>query len=298
MKGLSDVICDLCPRSCGAERSETAGAGYCRMPALPVLARAALHHWEEPPISGARGSGAIFFSGCSLGCVFCQNEKISHQDFGRATTLDRLREICRSLIAQGAHNLNFVNPTHYTHVLAGLLAGWKPPVPVVFNTGGYDKADTLRGLEGKVDIYLPDLKYLDSETAKRCSAAPDYPQTAQAAIREMVRQTGPCRFDDNRLLLKGTIIRHLILPGQVNQAKAVMDWVAREFGPGTVLFSLMSQYTPWGNLSAVPELNRRLRPGEIRAAREYMENLGLPGFTQERTSAKEEYTPPFDLTGI
>ena len=298
MKGLSDVICDLCPRSCGAERSETAGAGYCRMPALPVLARAALHHWEEPPISGARGSGTIFFSGCSLGCVFCQNEKISHQDFGRATTLDRLREICRSLIAQGAHNLNFVNPTHYTHVLAGLLAGWKPPVPVVFNTGGYDKADTLRGLEGKVDIYLPDLKYLDSETAKRCSAAPDYPQTAQAAIREMVRQTGPCRFDDNGLLLRGTIIRHLILPGQVGQAKAVMDWVGREFEPGTVLFSLMSQYTPWGDLSAHPELDRRLRPGEIRAAQAYMENLGLSGFTQERASAREEYTPPFDLTGI
>ena len=298
MKGLSDVICDLCPRSCGAERSETAGAGYCRMPALPVLARAALHHWEEPPISGARGSGAIFFSGCSLGCVFCQNEKISHQGFGRATTLDRLREICRSLIAQGAHNLNFVNPTHYTHVLAGLLAGWKPPVPVVFNTGGYDKADTLRGLEGKVDIYLPDLKYLDSETAKRCSAAPDYPQTAQAAIREMVRQTGPCRFDDNGLLLRGTIIRHLILPGQVGQAKAVMDWVGREFEPGAVLFSLMSQYTPWGGLSAHPELDRRLRPGEIRAAQAYMENLGLSGFTQERASAREEYTPPFDLTGI
>lgn len=298
MKGLSDVICDLCPRSCGAERSETAGAGYCRMPALPVLARAALHHWEEPPISGARGSGTIFFSGCSLGCVFCQNEKISHQDFGRAATLDRLGEICRSLIAQGAHNLNFVNPTHYAHVLANLLAGWKPPVPVVFNTGGYDKADTLRGLEGKVDIYLPDLKYLDSETAKRCSAAPDYPQTAQAAIREMVRQTGPCRFDDNGLLLRGTIIRHLILPGQVGQAKAVMDWVGREFEPGTVLFSLMSQYTPWGDLSAHPELDRRLRPGEIRAAQAYMENLGLAGFTQERTSAREEYTPPFDLTGI
>lgn len=298
MKGLSDVICDLCPRSCGAERSETAGAGYCRMPALPVLARAALHHWEEPPISGTRGSGAIFFSGCSLGCVFCQNEKISHQDFGRAATLDRLGEICRSLIAQGAHNLNFVNPTHYAHVLAGLLAGWKPPVPVVFNTGGYDKADTLRGLEGKVDIYLPDLKYLDSETAKRCSAAPDYPQTAQAAIREMVRQTGPCRFDDNGLLLRGTIIRHLILPGQVGQAKAVMDWVGREFEPGTVLFSLMSQYTPWGDLSAHPELDRRLRPGEIRAAQAYMKNLGLAGFTQERTSAREEYTPPFDLTGI
>lgn len=292
------MVCTLCPRSCGAERTDTAGKGYCRMPALPVLARAALHLWEEPPISGTQGSGTLFFSGCSLGCVFCQNEKISHQDFGRAVTLDRLREICEALIAQGAHNLNFVNPTHYAHVLAALLEDWHPPVPVVFNTGGYDNTDTLQRLEGKVNIYLPDLKYLDRETARRYSGASNYPETAQAAIREMVRQTGPCRFDDNGLLLSGTIIRHLILPGQVNQAKAVMDWVAREFGPGTVLFSLMSQYTPWGNLSAVPELNRRLRPGEIRAAREYMENLGLPGFTQERTSAREEYTPPFDLTGI
>lgn len=292
------MVCTLCPRSCGAERTDTAGKGYCRMPALPVLARAALHLWEEPPISGTQGSGTLFFSGCSLGCVFCQNEKISHQDFGRAVTLDRLREICKALIAQGAHNLNFVNPTHYAHVLAALLEDWHPPVPVVFNTGGYDNTDTLQRLEGKVNIYLPDLKYLDRETARRYSGASNYPETAQAAIREMVRQTGPCRFDDNGLLLKGTIIRHLILPGQVSQAKAVMDWVAREFGPGMVLFSLMSQYTPWEDLSAVPELSRRLRPGEIRAAREYMENLGLPGFTQERTSAREEYTPPFDLTGI
>ena len=292
------MICSLCPRSCGAERTETAGTGYCRMPAAPVLARAALHHWEEPPISGTQGSGTVFFSGCALGCVFCQNEKISHQDFGRAVTLNRLREICEALISQGAHNLNFVNPTHYAHVLAALLADWRPPVPVVFNTGGYDRADTLRALEGKIDIYLPDLKYLDGETARRYSAASDYPETARAAIREMVRQTGPYRFDDNGLLLKGTIIRHLILPGQVNQAKAVMDWVAGTFPPGTVLFSLMSQYTPWGDLSACPEIDRRLRPGEMRAAQEYMENLGLAGFTQERTSAKEEYTPPFDLTGI
>lgn len=158
--------------------------------------------------------------------------------------------------------------------------------------------DTLRSLEGKVDVYLPDLKYLDSRTAGWYSGAPDYPEVAQAAIREMVRQTGPCLFDDNGLLLKGTIIRHLILPGQVNQAKAVMDWVAREFEPGTVLFSLMSQYTPWGDLSACPEIDRRLRRSEMRAAQEYMENLGLAGFTQERTSAREEYTPPFDLTGI
>lgn len=290
--------CILCPRNCGALRTETEGTGYCRMPSAPVLARAALHHWEEPPISGTRGSGTIFFSGCSLGCVFCQNEKISHQDFGKAVTVKRLREICEELIAQGAHNLNFVNPTHYAHILAALLEDWRPSVPVVFNTGGYDKTETLRGLEGKVDIYLPDLKYLDGDTARRCSAAPDYPETAQAAIREMVRQTGPCRFDDNGLLLSGTIIRHLILPGQVGQAKAVMDWASREFAPGKVLFSLMSQYTPWGDLSACPEFNRRLRPGEMRAAQEYMRNLGLDGFTQERTSAREEYTPPFDLTGI
>lgn len=292
------MICNLCPRRCGAERTETAGGGYCRMPAAPVLARAALHHWEEPPISGTRGSGTVFFSGCSLGCVFCQNEKISHQDFGRSVTLDRLREICQALIDQGAHNLNFVNPTHYAHTLAGLLEGWRPSIPVVFNTGGYDKVETLQRLEGKIDIYLPDLKYLDEDAARRYSRAPDYPQIAQAAIREMVRQTGPCQFDDNGLLLRGTIIRHLILPGQLNQAKAVMDWVAQEFEPGAVLFSLMSQYTPWGDLSAVPELNRRLRPGEMRVAQEYMENLGLAGFTQERTSAREEYTPPFDLTGV
>ncbi len=292
------MICRICPRNCGADRSDRTGAGYCRMPAVPVLARAALHNWEEPPISGSRGSGTIFFSGCSLGCVFCQNKAISHQNFGKAVTLERLRTICEELIAQGAHNLNFVNPTHYAHVIAALLENWRPPVPVVFNTGGYDSVDTLRKMEGRVDIYLPDLKYLDGDTARRYSAAPGYPEIAQKAIREMVRQTGPCRFDHNGLLLNGTIIRHLILPGQVRQAKAVMDWAAREFEPGTVLFSLMSQYTPWGNLSACPEIERRLRPGEIRAAQDYMKNLSLAGFIQERTSAREEYTPPFDLTGI
>ena len=292
------MICHLCPRKCGALRTETVGEGYCRMPEVPVLARAALHRWEEPPISGTRGSGTIFVSGCCLGCVFCQNEKISHQDFGKPVTLERLRNICEELAEQGAHNLNFVNPTHYAHVIAALLEDYRPPVPVVWNSGGYDKVETLRALEGKVDVYLPDLKYPDSEAARRCSAAPDYPEVAAAAIREMVRQSGPCRFDENGLLVKGTIIRHLILPGRVNQAKAVMDWASANVPPGTVLFSLMSQYTPWGELSGFPELDRRLRPGEIRTAQEYMRNLGLDGFTQERTSAKEEYTPPFDLTGI
>jgi len=290
------MLCNLCPRNCGALRTESEGKGYCRMPEVPVLARAALHHWEEPPISGTKGSGTVFFSGCSLGCVFCQNEKISHQDFGKAVSVDRLREICAQLIAQGAHNINFVNPTHYAHVIAKLLE--KPlGVPVVYNCGGYEKVETLRALEGKIDIYLPDLKYLDPAAAKRYSLAEDYPETACAAIREMVRQTGPVVLEDG-LLKRGVVIRHLILPGQVNAAKEVMDWVQANFGKGEVLFSLMSQYTPWGDLSGHPELNRKLRKGEIRTATEYMENLGLSGFCQDGASAREEYTPPFDLTGI
>lgn len=292
------MICTLCPRRCGAIRTPTEGRGCCRMPERPVLARAALHHWEEPSISGTRGSGTIFFSGCSLGCVFCQNDAISHQDFGKAVSLERLAAICDELTAQGAHNLNLVDPTHFAHVVRDLLAVYRPKIPVVWNSGGYDRVDTLKTLEGKIDIYLPDLKYLDPDTAQRYSAARDYPETAQAAILEMYRQTGPCVFDEHGLLRRGLIIRHLILPGQVPQAKAVMDWVADHFPPGAVQFSLMSQYTPWGDLSRCPELNRRLRRGEIRAAQEYMQNLALSGCTQERTSAKEEYTPAFDLTGV
>lgn len=291
------MICRLCPRNCGALRTATEGQGLCRMPETPLLARAALHHWEEPPISGTRGSGTVFFTGCPLGCVFCQNGDISHQNFGKPVTEERLWDICQELIAQGAHNINFVTPTHYAHVLASLLE--RPlPVPVVYNCGGYEKVDTLRALEGKVQIYLPDFKYLDPAAAQRYSGAPDYPEVASAAIQEMVRQTGPCQFDENGLLTRGVIIRHLILPGQVQGAKAVMDWVAETFPPHTVLFSLMSQYTPWGDLSQVPEVNRRLRRGEMQSAQDYMAALGLDGFTQERTSAKEEYTPPFDLTGV
>lgn len=291
------MICQLCPRRCGALRTETEGKGYCRMPALPVLARAALHQWEEPPISGTRGSGTIFFSGCPLGCVFCQNEEISHRDVGKPVTVQRLRQICMELVDQGAHNINFVTPTHYSHILAQVL-DTPLPVPVVFNSGGYDRVSTLKSLEGKIDIYLPDLKYMDSAPAGRYSAAPNYPAVAAAAIREMVRQVGPCVFDENGLLKKGVIIRHLVLPGQAEGAKQVMDWVAREFPKGTVLFSLMSQYTPYGRADQFPEIDRKLRRGEIRAVQDYMDVLGLDGFTQERTSAKREYTPPFDLSGL
>ena len=292
------MICNLCPRKCGALRTETEGNGYCRQPALPVLARAALHPWEEPPISGTNGSGTVFFSGCSLGCVFCQNEEISHRDFGKPVSIGRLGEICDELIAQGAHNINFVNPTHYAHVVRQLTDKHPLPVPVVWNSGGYDRVETLKAMEGAVDIYLPDLKYLDSAPAQRYSAAPDYPDAATAAIREMFRQTGPCQFGADGLLKKGVVIRHLVLPGQLEGAKAVMDWVAREFSPGEVLFSLMSQYTPWGRAAEFPEIDRKLRKSEMRIAREYMEILGLDGFTQDGESAQREYTPAFDLTGI
>ena len=289
--------CECCPRRCGAERTAEKGGGWCGMPEAPVLARAALHHWEEPPVSGWNGSGTIFFSGCSLGCVFCQNEQISHRRFGTAVTVERLRDICMELVDQGAHNINLVNPTHYAHAVARLLE--RPlPVPVVWNSGGYDRVETLRMLEGKIDVYLPDLKYLDRETALRYSGAADYPEVATAAIREMVRQTGPVVLGEGGLVQRGVIIRHLVLPGQVAAAKRVMDWAAAEFQPGTVLFSLMSQYVPCGRAGEFPELNRRLRRGEQRAAEEYMENLGLEGFAQSGAAADQSFIPPFDLTGV
>ena len=268
------------------------------MPEAPLLARAALHRWEEPPLSGTRGAGAIFFTGCSLGCVYCQNTAISRENFGVPVTVERLAAICDGLIAQGAHNIDFVTPTHYAHVIARLLEGHPLPVPAVWNSSGYERVETLRALEGRIGIYLPDFKYPDAAGAARYSDAPDYPEIARAAIREMVRQTGPVRLDGEGILQRGVIIRHLLLPGRVREAKLVMDWVAQTFPKGTVLFSLMSQYVPWGRAGEYAELARPVRPGEARAAREYMENLGLDGFWQELDSARRDYTPAFDLTGI
>lgn len=290
------MICNLCPRKCGAVRTADRGEGRCRMPEAPVVARAALHMWEEPPISGTKGSGTVFFSGCSLGCVFCQNEQISHQDFGKPITVDRLRAIFFELIDQGAHNINLVNPTHYAHVVRSALK--EPlPAPVVYNSGGYDRVETLKALEGKIQIYLPDYKYRTSDYAGRYSDAPDYPEAAEAAILEMFRQTGPVRYE-NGLLKQGVVIRHLLLPGKLAEAKRVMDWVAEHFEPGQVLFSLMSQYIPWGRAADYPEINRRVRPSEVRAAETYMADLDLEGFTQGTEAAQAEYIPPFDLTGV
>ena len=280
------MVCSLCPRLCRAERTETAGRGHCRMPELPVVARAALHMWEEPPISGTRGSGTVFFSGCSLDCVFCQNDRISHRDFGKGVTVERLREICQALIAQGAHNINFVNPTHYAHVVARLLE--EPlPVPVVWNSGGYDRVETLLALEGKVDIYLPDLKYLTPALAERYSGAADYPA---AAIREMVRQTGPVQWQGEKIT-KGVIIRHLILPGCVDNSLGVLDWIGENFAPGQVLVSLMRQYTPMGNLSA--PFDRRISQEEYEAVLSWMYLNNLEGFTQEAEAADAGFIPDF-----
>ena len=291
------MICDQCPRQCGARREEKIPGGVCAMPAQAMVARAALHFWEEPSISGTRGAGTVFFSGCNLRCVFCQNSSISQDGFGKPVTVERLRAIFGELIDQGAHNIDLVTPTHFAHVICEALD--RPlPVPVVWNTGGYESLETLRTLEGKVQIYLPDLKYMDPDRAGRYSAAPDYPEVATAAIQEMFRQVGPCQFDSQGILQRGVIIRHLILPGGVNDAKAVMDWVANQFPRGAVYFSLMSQYVPLGRAAEFPEINRPLRLSEIRAAQEYMAALDLPGYIQDPASASESYVPQFDLPGV
>ena len=291
------MICTQCPRRCGAERTEKSPGGICAMPEEAVIARAALHHWEEPPISGTRGAGTVFFSGCNLRCVFCQNSVISQEGVGKGVSPERLREIFGELVAQGAHNIDLVTPTHFAHVLQKVLRD-PLPVPVIWNTGGYERVETLQKLDGMVQIYLPDLKYLSSERAARYSSAPDYPQVATQAIREMVRQTGPCVMDEEGILQRGVIIRHLLLPGGLAEAKTVMDWVAGEFPKGTVLFSLMSQYVPLGRASDYPEINRTLRKSEIRSAQAYMAALELPGFVQDPDSASEGYVPSFDFTGV
>ena len=289
------MLCTQCPRNCNVERLPGHSAGVCAMPSRPVVARCAPHMWEEPPLSGSRGAGTVFFSGCSLRCVFCQNSVISQDGFGREVSVERLREMFWELIDQGCHNIDLVTPTHFAQAIAQALE--EPlPVPVVWNSGGYDRVETLRTLEGKVQIYLPDLKYAMEEPARALSAAPDYFPVAAAAIREMVCQTGPYVIEDG-LLRRGVVIRHLVLPGQPENTRRCIDWVSRTFRPGEVLFSLMSQYTP--QPGAQGALRRHVTRAEYRAAAEYMENCGITdGFTQERTSAREEYTPDFDLTGV
>lgn len=300
------TLCTLCPHECRVERPVIDGAagtyGYCRMPWQPKAARAALHLWEEPCISGTGGgSGTVFFSGCTLQCVFCQNSEISCGGKGWPVTAEGLRKVYRNLIVQGAHNINLVTPTHF---LPTILESLEPklPVPVVYNCGGYEKVETLRQLEGKVQIYLPDLKYVNEEAALRYSHAKDYFEIATKAILEMYRQTGPYQLDqETGLLKKGVIIRHMILPGQTKDSKRIIDWVADHFGPGEVLFSLMRQYVPCSKAAGgqYPEIASPLSDEEYQEVEDYLFQSPVEdGFVQEASSADSQFIPLFDGTGI
>ena len=293
-----DYICYDCPRKCGARRSDDAGGGVCLPPARPRVTRAAPHLGEEPCISGARGSGAVFFSGCNLRCVFCQNREISRKSTGRTLSVPELRETLLRLRDTGVHNINLVTGTHFVRPIAEALSGLELGVPVVWNSSGYESVESLRLLDGLVQVYMPDFKYWKSDPAKRYSAAADYPETAGAAIREMFRQRGPVVLDGEGLLRSGVLIRHLILPGQELAAMDVMDFAAEEFPAGSVLFSLMSQYTPMPGLEGFPELQGRISAETNSNLIAYMRKLGLEGYCQEPEAATEEMIPAFDGTGV
>ena len=282
------VNCRLCPRHCGVDR--TAGqVGFCGCPGTALVAKAMLHKWEEPALAGNGGSGAVFFGGCTLKCRYCQNAAISGSAVGEAMDARQLRALFEALIAQGAENIDLVTPTHF---LPDILPALSPrlAVPVVYNCGGYESADTLRQLEGKIDIYLPDLKYADARLAKALSGAADYFPRAKSAIREMVRQTGPIQWDGDKVV-KGVIIRHLILPGHVDNSLKVLDWIGDTFAPGEVLVSLMRQYTPMGSLPS--PLDRRVSDEEYDAVLSWMYLNELEGFTQEEASADTAFIPDF-----
>ena len=285
---MNYVNCNLCPRECYVNR-EAGETGYCRCPATAMVAKTMIHKWEEPALAGEGGSGAIFFGGCTLGCKYCQNYAISGGPAGTPADSAALRQMMEDLIAQGAENIDLVTPTQYLPTILPALEP-KLPVPVVYNCGGYEKAETLRMLEGKVDVYLPDLKYADNRLAKVLSGAGDYFETATAAIREMVRQTGPVVWDGDKVV-KGVIIRHLILPGCVDNSLKVLDWIGDNFAPGEVLVSLMRQYTPVGNLPA--PLDRKITDEEYDSVLSWMYLNDLEGFTQEAEAAGTQFIPDF-----
>ena len=280
--------CRLCPRNCGVDRA-AGQRGFCGCPGTALVAKAMLHKWEEPALAGPGGSGAVFFGGCTLGCSYCQNAAISGHAAGQAMDSTQLRRVFQGLIAQGAENIDLVTPTQFLPTILPALEP-KLPVPVVYNCGGYESVQTLKALEGRVDIYLPDLKYADPKLASSLSGAADYFPVAAAAIREMVRQTGPVQWQGDKIL-RGTVIRHLILPGQVENSLKVLDWIGETFRPGEVLVSLMRQYTPIGNQQ--PPMDRRITDDEYDAVLCWMFLNDLEGFTQEAQSADSEFIPDF-----
>lgn len=292
------MICNSCPRNCNAQRIENEySKGFCKMSYNAVVARAALHFWEEPVISGKNGSGAIFFSGCSMKCIFCQNLKISHKNYGKMISKGEFIDIIKSLEAQGANNINLVNPTHFVPFIREALSEYKPNIPVVYNSGGYDKVESLKTLDGLIDVYLPDLKYFDSDISKKYSVCPDYFKYASSAVLEMKRQVKDDVIE-NGIMKKGLIIRHLVLPKNTDQSIKILNWI-KENLPETAYISLMSQYTPCGRTYKYKELNRRIVSAEYQKVLAEFDRLGFKnGFMQERSSADETFIPDFDLTGI
>ena len=289
---LSYTNCELCPRRCHVDRTR-GELGFCREPDHIYAA----HYWEEPVISGSFGSGAVFFSGCTLKCIFCQNGIISQQNLGKEITTDHLREIFLKLIDDGVQNINLVTPTHF---LPSILPALKPklPIPIVYNCGGYERVETLRELEGLVDIYLPDMKYSNESLAAKLSCAPDYVEISKAAIKEMYRQVGSAVIEDD-IMQRGLIVRHLILPGELDNTLGVLDWFAETFPKADVLFSLMSQYVPMGRAKTMPPLDRRITQEEYDAVLSYLYLLELDnGYTQDFSAATAEYIPDFDLEGL
>lgn len=288
------MICSSCPRKCNVDRDNA--LGFCKSPGAFRVARAALHYWEEPCISGKGGSGTVFFSGCNLKCVYCQNYEISRENKGKEISDEKLLSIFDNLISQGAENINLVNPTHYADRLAELLKTHKPPVPVVYNTSGYESVETLKKLEGLVDIYLTDFKYSRPEKAERYSAAADYPEVAKAALSEMNRQIPTDEFQ-NGMMKKGIIIRHLVLPANTNSSLEILDYL--KDGHKNRYISLMAQYTPCGSLENYSEINRKITAREYEKVSSYAEKLGFTNvFLQELTSSDKNFIPPFDFSGI
>lgn len=289
----SNMICSLCPRLCMAERTAVSGNGFCKMGLLPRIARIAPHYWEEPCISGTRGSGTVFFSGCTLGCVYCQNHSISHLHQGKTFTVQELAEAVENLEKTGVHNISYVTATHFTDAVLESLKIYVPNVPIVWNTSGYETNATLKKLENKVSIYLPDLKYVSSRLSRLLSFAPNYFEIASEAIKEMIRQTGTPQYDENGIMIKGTVIRHLVLPGCTADSMHVLDWIAENL-PSDIPVSIMRQYTPIPACS-VKGMDRRITDAEYERVTDHAVDLGLNALIQENESAMETFIPDFDL---
>ncbi len=286
------MICNLCPRNCGAERNEYDGRGVCRAGTLPKVARIAPHMWEEPCISGERGSGTVFFSGCTLRCVYCQNYEISAKNRGRIITVNELADEFKRLENLGVHNINLVSPTPYIYAVLKALEIYKPSIPVVYNTSGYEKVETLRLLDGAADIYLPDFKYASPTLSEQYSAAKNYVESAVPAIEEMLRQTGTPEFGGDGMLKRGTVIRHLVLPNHTRNSIDVLDIINERFQGAMV--SLMGQYVPLGKASNYEKLNRKITQREYEKVKNHLFELNLDGFVQELSSADEKYVPAWD----